>query len=78
MSDRIDSMTPREFITLLQARIFTDDEVVQWIRAHRVSGQEKVDLLTTIAQLKGGTVGGPIRTALREVEGLPPIPGDDA
>jgi hypothetical protein len=77
MSDAIASISPEEFITLLPAMILTDEEIAHWIRKNRVSGRQKVELLQAVARLKGGgPVTGIIRTALREMEGLRPVPGD--
>lgn len=77
MSDPIASIPVEEFVILLSARIFSDQEIVHWIRNNRVAGQQKVELLQAIVKLKGdGPVMGIIRTALREMEGIPPVPGD--
>lgn len=77
MSDPITSMSPDVFTTLLSARIFTDEEIAAWIRSNPLTGKQKVELLQAIVTLKGGgPVTGIVRTALREMEGLPPVPGD--
>lgn len=76
MSDPITSMSPDVFTTLLSARIFTDEEIAAWIRSNPLTGKQKVELLQAIVTLKGGSVTGIVRTALREMEGLPPVPGD--
>jgi hypothetical protein len=77
MSDPIASMSPEEFATLLPARIFTDGEIAHWIRSNPLGGSQKVQVLQAIVALHGGgPVTGVIRTALREMDGLPPVPGD--
>ncbi len=67
-------MVPEVFTTLLSARIFTDEEIAAWIRSNPVAGKQQVELLQAIVTLKGDEpLTGIVRTALREVEGLPPV-----
>jgi len=58
--------------------IVNDEEIAEWIRANQLSAKDKVALTRAIADLKRGPITGVIRTALREKEGLPPVPGDDS
>jgi len=77
VSDPIKAMSAAEFATLLSARIFTDEEIVQWVQTHSPKGDGKLLVLRAIVAVKGkGEVPGPLRTALRAWEGLPPLPGD--
>ncbi len=78
MSDPIASMPLERFITALSSMIFTDEEIAHWIRNHQqLSTSQKRDLTRAIAELKGKPpITGIIRTALRELDGLPPVPGD--
>ena len=84
MSDPIKAMSAAEFATLLSARIFTlsariftDEEIVQWVQTHLPKVDDKLLVLRAIVAVKGkGEVPGPLRTALRAWEGLPPLPGD--
>jgi hypothetical protein len=79
MSDPIASLSVEEFTTALASRIFSDQEIAHWIRSNPVGGSQKVQLLRAIDKLKGGgLITGILRTALREMEGLPPVSGDDA
>jgi hypothetical protein len=64
------------FIIGLSSGIFTDEEIASWIRGNSIGGGQKVQLLEAISKLKGGAITGIIRTALREREGLPPVPDD--
>lgn len=56
--------------------IFTDEEIAEWIRANQLSAKDRITLVQAVGDLKRGPITGVIRTALREKEGLPPIPGD--
>jgi len=77
MNDRITSLSPETFATALSVGMFTDDEIAEWIRNNPLrAGSEKLQVLQAIGKLKGGPITGIIRTALREAEGLPPVPGD--
>jgi hypothetical protein len=66
------------FATGTQVGMFSDEEIAEWIRAHHLSSKEKVILTQALSDLKRGPITGVIRTALREKEGLPPVPGDDS
>ncbi len=68
-------MSAAEFATLLSARIFTDEEIVQWVQTHSPKVDDKLLVLRAIVAVKG-EVRGPLRTALRAWESLPPLPGD--
>jgi hypothetical protein len=77
VSDPIKAMSAAEFATLLSARILTDEEIVQWVQTHSPKVDDKLLVLRAIVAVKGkGEVRGPLRTALRAWEGLPPLPGD--
>jgi hypothetical protein len=70
-------MDPPEFITLLGVRIFTDDEIAHWLRTHPyLSAKEKLEFMQTLQKIKTPPITGIIRTAIRELDGLPPVPGD--
>ena len=72
------SIPPEVFIIGTRARIFTEQEIAHWVRNNRVGAKQKVELLQAIAAFRGVTsITGILRTALREMEGLPPIPGDE-
>jgi len=60
----------------LRVGMFTDEEIAEWIRANQLSAQNKITLIQALADLKNGPITGVIRTALREKDGLPPVPGD--
>ena len=66
------------FADALRVGMFTDDEIAEWIKANRLSAKDKATLTQAIADLKRGPITGVIRTALREKEGLSPVPGDDS
>ena len=67
------------FVKTVPVGMFTDEEIAEWIRTHRMSSQDKIDLTRAVSAFKrGGPITGVIRTAFREKEGLPPIPGDTA
>jgi hypothetical protein len=66
------------FANALRVGMFTDEEIAEWIKANQLSANDKIALTQAIAELKSGPVTGVIRTALREKEGLPPVPGDDS
>jgi hypothetical protein len=73
----INSIPPEEFAIGVSSWLFTDAEIAGWIRSHRLTGKQKIQVLEAIGKFKGGTVTGVIRSALREMEGLPPVPGDE-
>jgi hypothetical protein len=73
----ITSIPLEEFASGLRVGMFTDEEIAEWIRGNPLTSIQKVVLIDAIAGLKGGPITGIIRTALREREGLPPVPGDD-
>jgi hypothetical protein len=78
MSDPIASLPLEAFTAGLRTKMFSDQEIAGWIRSNPVGGSQKVALLQAITELKaGGPITGIVRTALREMEGLPPVEGDD-
>jgi len=66
------------FANALRVGMFTDEEIAEWIKAYQLSAKDKIALTQAIADLKRAPITGVIRTALREKEGLPPVPGDDS
>ena len=72
----IEGMAKNEFVMLIPTGVFTDNEIAGKIRTYSPSGAEYNELLEAVSKLKGGTITGPIRTALRAINGLPPVPGD--
>ena len=78
MADPIESLSHEEFIALLGAGIFTDDEIVDKIRSYPETAPagQLGELTEAIFKLKGGALTGPLRTALRSRAGLPPWPDD--
>jgi hypothetical protein len=77
MSEPIDSMSHHEFLTLVRAGIFTDEEIVGKVAQYPGRPlKERTELVQAISEIKGGPITGPIRTALRALDGLPPVPGD--
>lgn len=77
MSDRITSIPSEEFANLLSLGMFTDAEIAEWVRSKRLTAKEKILVTKAVGKLKGGAITGIIRTAMREMEGLPPVPGDE-
>jgi hypothetical protein len=73
----ITSIPLEGFAKLLRLGTFSDQEITEWIRANRLSASQKLVLIPALTDLKHGPITGIIRTALREKEGLPPVPGDD-
>ena len=76
MSDVIGRMSHAEFLALIAAGILTDDEIAVKIRSYPPRGIERAELLQAVATFKGGPISGPIRTAIRGLDGLPPVPED--
>jgi len=77
MSDVIGRMSHAVFVTLVPAGILTEDEIAEKIRSYSPQGAERLELVDAVVKFKGGgPVTGPIRTALRSLDGLPPVPGD--
>jgi len=76
MSDVIGRMSHAEFVTLIAAGILTDEEIAAKIRSYSPSGARRVELVQVVSKFKGGPITGPIRTAIRGLDGLPPVPGD--
>jgi hypothetical protein len=66
------------FANALRVGMFTDEEIAEWIKANQLSAKDKITLTRATADLKSGPITGVIRTALREKEGLRPVPGDDS
>lgn len=75
-SRRIEDIPPEEFVALMSAYVFSDDEIADWLGAHPLHGATEVDFLQTLVRVKGAPITGRIRTALRASKGLPPVPGD--
>jgi hypothetical protein len=70
-------MSHEEFVTLLRARIFTDEEIVRKVSSYEQRPRhQRTELVEAISEIKGGPITGPIRTALRALDGLPPVAGD--
>ena len=66
-----------EFLTLVRAGIFTDEGIVGKVAQYQGRPlKERSELVQAISEIKGGPITGPIRTALRALDGLPPVPGD--
>lgn len=77
MSDRIQEMSAEEFLIYLGILIFTEDEIAYWIRGHqREAIQHQLELAQTLSRIYGGAITGIVRTAIRELHNLPPVPGD--
>lgn len=80
MADAIEAMSHEVFITYLAIpMMFTDDEIATKIRSYYANApsQDRLELARVLAALKGpGGITGPIRSAVREINGLPPLPGD--
>jgi hypothetical protein len=77
MTDALENLSWEEFVILIPAHVFTDEEIAAKVVANRPVGREKVEVLQAVLALKGGgPVTGILRTAFRELEGLPPIHGD--
>lgn len=79
-NDRLQSIPPEAFIDMIPLKVFSDDEIAAWIGIHGrwLGPQERIDLYKAAAALKGGTITGVLRTALRAMNDLPPVPGDEA
>ena len=77
MTDPIASTPLDQFINTLKTGIFSDQEIAYWIRNNQLSASQELELTRAIVEFKGSPVTGIIRTALRELHGDPPIPGDD-
>jgi len=82
MTDPIGEMSHQIFVTYLAIPgLFSDDEIAVKIRSYYATADatERLELARAITKLKGpGQVIGPIRSAIRFIYGLPPIPGDDS
>lgn len=77
MSDPMEQMSPEAFTSYVSIpNMLSDDEIAHWIRTHSVTAQQKLDFLEALQKVKPNGVQGIVRTALREWEGLPPVPGD--
>jgi hypothetical protein len=72
VTDPVESMSFETFMTALSGGILSEQEIADWIRSNRVSSSQKLELTRAI-----GPVTGVIRTALRELDGLAPVPGDE-
>ena len=68
---------PEAFAIGVSTGLFSNAEIAEWIRNNRLAGKQKLQVLEAIGKFKRGVVTGVIRTALREMEGLPPVPGDE-
>jgi len=77
VADPLANVSWEAFVTLIPVFVFTDEEIAGKIRATRPTGKDKLAVLQAVVQYKGGgPVTGTLRTAFRELEGLPPIAGD--
>jgi hypothetical protein len=79
MADSVDEMSHEVFVTYIPLGVLTDDEIAAKIGTYpRVTSPKiKLELTQAIQKLKGGgPVSGPLRSALRGLSGLPPVPGD--
>ena len=77
MTDPIASIPLEQFINMLKTNLFSDQEIAYWIRNNQLTADQKLELTRAIIEYKGPPVTGIIRTALRELDGSPPIPGDE-
>jgi hypothetical protein len=78
MSDAADHVDhPDVFVAAMTAGTLTDAEIAEWIRVNRPAGPKRTEVTNVISQFKGGPITGPIRTALRSLDGLPPVPEDE-
>ena len=65
------------FVTLVRAGILSDQEVAEGMAAWRPGRAQRTELIDALQQWKGEqAITGLIRTALRALDGLPPVPGD--
>ena len=65
-----------EFLAGLPLGVFTDDEIVQWLLVNRPHGTQETQIVSAISLLRGGSVSGAIRTAIRALHDLPPVAGE--
>jgi hypothetical protein len=77
VTDPIASIPLEALVTGISAMLFTDEEIAEWIRNHELTASDRTKLIQAVVGLKGPPLTGIIRTALREKDGLPPIPGDE-
>jgi hypothetical protein len=76
--DPIASIPAEDFTSGVRIRMYSEQEIAHWVRNNRLIGKQKMEFLQALAEFNGaGPMTGIIRTALREMEGLPPIPGDE-
>lgn len=78
MADPIADLSHEEFIIFLPSGVLTHDEIAEKIRSYeRPSAKEKLEIVEAVQKLfRGGPVTGSIRTAIRALDGLPPVPED--
>ena len=81
MHESIARMSLDEFLTLMTVLVFTEDEVAEKIASYTpASAAERIRIAQAVLEmrtLRGGLpVTGPVRTALRQIAGLGPLPGD--
>ncbi|HZI73072.1 MAG TPA: hypothetical protein VFD73_03440 [Gemmatimonadales bacterium] len=62
---------------MLKTGIFSDQEIAYWVRNNQLSASQELELTRAVVDFKGSPLTSVIRTALRELHGNPPIPGDD-
>jgi hypothetical protein len=62
---------------MLKTGIFSDQEIAYWVRNNQLGASQELELTRAVVDFKGSPLTGVIRTALRELHGNPPIPGDD-
>ena len=78
MSDAANHVAhPDAFVAAMVAGTLTDAEIAKWIQVNRPAGPKRTEVINAVSRFKGGTITGPIRTALRSLDGLPPVPEDE-
>jgi hypothetical protein len=79
MTDPIEQMPHEVFVIYLALPgMFTDDEIAKKIVAsyEHAAAKERLELLQALQKIKPEGLSGPIRTAVRIINGLPPLDGD--
>ena len=76
MPEPVSSLPFDEFLAGLTLGVFTDDEIVQWLLVNRPKKTQQTQIVSAISQLKGGSLSGAIRTAIRALHDLPPVAGE--
>ena len=78
MVGSIEELPHEAFVTLIPSGVLTDAEIAEKIRSYPrlVTPKQYLELSEAVLKLKGAPVTGPIRSALRSLHDLPPVPGD--